>query len=134
MSGHERLVERQGARVLSADGTGNGDSPEDQLMRHLVGAFASYERALAGARMRAALAVTKAQGERVGSVPYGFRVGEDGVLEPDDDEQEAVELARRLRADGLSLRAIDRELRRQGHLPRAGGRWHVQTVATIVRG
>ena len=72
-----------------------------------------------GARTRAALAVKKARGERVGSVPYGFRVGEDGVLEPDGDEQETVELARRLRAGGLSLRAIDRELRAQGYLPRA---------------
>ena len=45
-----------------------------------------------------------------------------------------MKLARRLREDGLSLRAIDRELRVAGHLPRGGGRWHVQTVATIVRG
>ena len=38
----ERLVERQGARVVSADGTGEGDSPEAVLMRRLVDAIASY--------------------------------------------------------------------------------------------
>ena len=130
----ERLVEREGARVLSADGTGNEDRPEDQLMRNLVASFATYEKALIAARTRAALAVKKARGERVGSVPYGFRVTKDGALEPDDDEQEMVAVARRLRERGLSLRAIDRELRARGHLPRNGRAWHVQTLATIVRG
>jgi len=129
----ERLVERQGARVLAADGTGNGEGPEHQLMRHLVNAFAEYEALVIAARTRAALAVKKARGERVGSVPYGFRVTDDGILEPDDDEQEMVAVARRLRERGLSLRAIDRELRARGHLPRNGRAWHVQTLATIVR-
>ena len=129
----ERLVERQGARVLAADGTGNGEGPEHQLMRHLVNALAEYEALVIAARTRAALAVKKARGERVGSVPYGFRVTDDGILEPDDDEQEMVAVARRLRERGLSLRAIDRELRARGHLPRNGRAWHVQTLATIVR-
>ncbi len=35
-----RLAEKTGAQVLSADGTGNGDGPEAQLMRHIVNAFA----------------------------------------------------------------------------------------------
>ncbi len=38
----ERLVERQGARLVSADGAGEGDSPEAVLMRRLVDAIASY--------------------------------------------------------------------------------------------
>ena len=79
-------------------------------------------------------AVKKARGERVGSIPYCFRVTDDGALESDDDEQEMVAVARRLRERGLSLRAIDRELRARGHLPRNGRAWHVQTLATIVRG
>jgi len=38
----ERLVERQGARVMAADGTGNGDSPEAELMRRIADAFSVY--------------------------------------------------------------------------------------------
>jgi DNA invertase Pin-like site-specific DNA recombinase len=131
----ERLVERQGARVLAADGTGNGDGPEHQLMRHLVNAFAEYERAIIGARTRAALSVKKARGERVGAVPYGYRVSkrEPGKLVADGDEREAMSLARQLRERGLSLRAIDRELRARGFVPRGGQRWHVQTVANLLR-
>jgi DNA invertase Pin-like site-specific DNA recombinase len=70
----ERLVERLGARVLSADGTGNGDGPEQQLMRHLINAFAEYERMVIGARTKAALHVKKRRGERIGAVPLGYRL------------------------------------------------------------
>jgi len=131
----ERLAERQGARVMAADGTGNGDGPEHQLVRHLVNAFAEYERAIIGARTRAALQVKKARGERVGGVPYGYRVSESdpGRLRRDRDEQEALVAIRELREDGLSLRAIDRELRARGHRPRTGGKWHVQTLSNLLR-
>src|SRR5262245_47984160 len=39
-----RLVERLGAKVLSANGEGNGDGPEDALLRGVVDVFAQYER------------------------------------------------------------------------------------------
>ncbi|MCA9570419.1 MAG: recombinase family protein, partial [Myxococcales bacterium] len=52
----QRLCEREGATVVSADGVANGDRPEDQLMRSIVAAMAAYERALISARTRAALA------------------------------------------------------------------------------
>jgi DNA invertase Pin-like site-specific DNA recombinase len=131
----ERLVERLGARVLAADGTGNGDGPEQQLMRHLINAFAEYERMVIGARTKAALRVKKQRGERVGAVPIGFRVSEDDPsrLEKHPREQAAITLIHELREQGLSLRAIDKELRRQGFRSRGGKRWHVQTLANILR-
>lgn len=130
----ERLVERQGARILAADGTGNGDGPEHALMRHLILAFASYERALAAARTRAALRVKKARGERVGSIPIGHRLSEDGVtLLPDPGEQAAVALIRELRGRGHSLRQIDRELRARGIRSRTGEKWHVQSLSNVLR-
>ncbi len=128
----ERLVERQGARIMAADGTGNGDDPESQLMRNLVAAFAMYERAIIRARTKAALGVKKARGERTGSVPYGFALSPDGVhLEVDPVEARAVDLARRLRAEGLSLRAIGTRLLEQSHVPRGGRTWNPNTVARI---
>lgn len=38
----ERLCERAGARVASADGTGNGNTPEAALLRSMIDAFAAY--------------------------------------------------------------------------------------------
>lgn len=130
----ERLAERSGARVLAADGTGNGVGPEAQLMRGIVDLFAQYERALIRARTKAALAVKAARGERTGGVPYGFRLAADGLhVVANPEEAAVVERARTLRAEGRTLRAIAADLDTRGTAPRGGGRWHPQTVANIVR-
>ena len=131
----ERLAERQGARVLSADGTGNGIGPEHELMRNLINSFAAYERALIGARTKAALAVKKANGKRVGGIPYGLRLAADGeTLEPDPAEQTVVRIVKAMRKKGGTLRAIADELTRRALATRTGGYWHVQTISNILRG
>jgi DNA invertase Pin-like site-specific DNA recombinase len=128
----ERLCERAGARIQSADGTGNGAGPEAALMRNIVAAFSAYERMLIRARTKAALAVKKAKGQRVGGIPYGYRLAADGThLEKDDAERIVVARARALREQGLSLRAVGRALLEEGHAPRRGKAWHVQVVARL---
>lgn len=129
----ERLVERAGGRVVTANGAGNGTGPEALLMRRMIDAFSEYERSLIRARTRAALAVKKAKGERVGDPPYGMQVAADGChLEPHPMEQLAVQLAADYRREGLSYRAIGERLVDAGHNPRRGGAWHTQTVARLV--
>ena len=64
---------------MSASGEGNGDSPADAFMRTVIDGAAQYEHGLIRARTRAVLAAKRARGERVGSVPFGFALDEDGV-------------------------------------------------------
>lgn len=129
----ERLTERAGARVLTADGTGNGDGPESGLMRGIIDVFAQYERALIRARTKAALAVKKSRGERVGEIPFGFRVGNVGShLEANKQEQETIGLIVRLRRQGLTISAIVDRLT-QDHVPARGSRWHATTVSRLLR-
>jgi DNA invertase Pin-like site-specific DNA recombinase len=117
----ERLAERARARIVSADGVGDGEGPEAMLMRRIVDAFAEYERALIRGRTRNALAVKKGRGERVGAVPLGSKVGADGqTLETEAHEMEIVNVVRELRAAGMSIRGITAELERRGHRNRAG--------------
>lgn len=127
----QRLCERLGAVVVSADGVANGDRPEDQLMRSIVAAMAAYERALISSRTRAALAVKKARGERVGGIPYGYRA-EGGVLVEEPGEQATIARARKLRAEGLPLRAVGRALLQEGRTPRNGKAWNVQVLARLL--
>ena len=130
----ERLAERVGARTRSVagEGTEGGDDPTAGLMRHIVDAFAEYERAVIRARTRAALAVKKGRGERVGSIPYGCQLAADGrALEANPAELRAVELVRELRGEGLTLRAIAARLDAAGYTPRGGAKWHPDTVARI---
>jgi len=64
---------------------------------------------------KAALGVKKARGERVGGVPYGFKVAADGVhLVADEAEQAVIARARELRATGMTLRMIVRKLELEG--------------------
>lgn len=130
----ESAVQRKGARIVSAAGEGtDSDSPSDILMRRMVDAFAEYERLIIIARTKSALAAKKRKGERTGGIPYGKRLADNGVnLIPDEKEQEAIQLIKRLNANGLSLRNIAGRLEKAGHLPR-GNSWHPQTVANILK-
>ena len=115
----ERAVAQGGARVTSADGTANGDTPADAFMRTILDAAAAYERALIRGRTKAALAAKRARGERSGEVPYGFRAVEGGRLEADEAEQSVLAIVRELRTAGLSHRAIVAQLGARGLVSRA---------------
>jgi DNA invertase Pin-like site-specific DNA recombinase len=131
------LVERQvvefGAAILTADGSGNADSPEGILLRRIVDAFAEFERQSIRARTKAALAIKRARRERISrEPPYGWRLSCDGKhIEPDPQEQAAVALARRLRRSGISLRRIGHRLTQRGYTPRKAKCWHPQTITSI---
>lgn len=128
----ERAVATGGARVVSADGTANGDTPADAFMRTILDAAAAYERALIRARTKAALAAKRARGERSGEVPYGFRCIEGGRLEPDPPEQAVLAVVDELRTVGLSHRAIVAELGVRGLLSRAGRPFAKTQVARML--
>jgi len=121
----QRLVERQGARIVSAAGEGtDSDDPASRLLRQMVDSFAEYERALIRQRTKAALATKRARGERVGNIRFGFRLSGDGrTLEPHPSEQRAIRVMRDLRAAGCSCQAIADELTAQGFCTRTGRPW-----------
>ena len=94
--------------------------------------FAQYERALIRTRTTAAMAVKKGRGERVGAIPFGFAVGDDGkTLVPHPVEQEAVQLITKLRKNGLTLKGIADKLNADGVACR-GGRWYVTSVVRVL--
>lgn len=99
----------------------------------VMGGAAEMERNLVRERTIAALAHKKAQGQRVGRVPYGSRLALDGVhLEPDPDEQIVIARIMELREMDHSLRAITKYLNTEG-IPARGSRWHKTTVQRIIR-
>jgi len=129
----ERLAERAGARVVTADGIGAGDTPEAGLMRGLVDAFAQYERLVIKARTKAALNVKRNRGERTGQLPFGYGLDPDGVrLVALPAEQAVINRVHSLRADGVTMRAIVARLNADG-APCRGSRWHLSLVARLSR-
>lgn len=130
----ERFAQRSGARIVSAAGEGSeGNDPAAVLMRRMIDSFAEYERGIIRARTRAALAVKRTRGERIGQIPFGLALAADGsTLVPEQAEQLVLERVRALRSEGLSLRDVAARLEAEG-APCRGGRWHLTTVARLVK-
>ncbi len=130
----ERLAERAGAKVLTCDGAGEGDSPEAQMLRGIMDVFAQYERAVIRARTATALAVKRGRAERIsGRLPYGMRLDADGLhLEADAAEQAVIRIARDLHIAGLSSRAIAARLTEQGLYSRAGSVFTPSAILAMV--
>jgi putative DNA-invertase from lambdoid prophage Rac len=110
---------------LGGDISGNGLS---KLFLTIAAAFAEAERDRIRERVSQSKADQKKRGRYLGgSVPFGFRRGDDGELVPHEGEQEAIREMAALRAQGSSLRAIVAAVAAKGH------RLSVQGVANIVK-
>jgi DNA invertase Pin-like site-specific DNA recombinase len=128
----ERLVERDGAELVSADGASEGNSPEATMMRRILDIFGAFERDLIRARTRAALAVKRAKGLKFGSTaPYGYRINGDR-LEPEVGERQAIIRSVALAKGGCSLRRIAMALTAEGFKPR-GRRWYPNSIRRILK-
>jgi DNA invertase Pin-like site-specific DNA recombinase len=88
-------------------------------MAHVLATFGQFERRLIGQRTREALAAKKASGVRLGRPP---------TL-----PKSVVRRIQRLRARGVSLRAIADELN-EGRVPTAQGgkQWYAATVRGVL--
>jgi len=129
----ERMFEKAGATIVSADGIGDGDGPEAALMRRILDAFAEYERAIIRARTRAALKVKRARGEALCQyAPIGTKIV-DGKLSVDEREAETVELAKQLRGEGRTLNQIAEALHNLGRDSRSGKPYTAGSVRLMVR-
>lgn len=62
-------VHARRAEIQVADGAGNGTDIGSEAMRGMLIVFAQYERRVIGARTKAALAIKRAQGVRLGRPP-----------------------------------------------------------------
>jgi DNA invertase Pin-like site-specific DNA recombinase len=102
--------------------------------REALGLARAYQRAIIPARTRAALAAKRARGERIGTVPYGYRLAEDGLhLVADAREQVILASIRQLHGEGLSQRAIVAHLAGRGVVGRRGSPLQQTQVARILR-
>ena len=88
----------RGLAIRALDGSidTSDTSPTGELTRNILGAVASWERALIAARTREALAYRRRE---------GVKLGRPSMLTPDD-----IERARTWRADGWSYERIGKRL------------------------
>lgn len=85
-----------------------------RAMASVAGAFAQLERDLISERTRAALAVKKAQGVRLGR--------------PSEQSAENLDRVAELTREGLGVRKIADRMNEEGRTTGRGGKWHPTTV------
>ena len=129
----ERL-NRRGVSLVSVAESLDTGSAAGRLVLNIMTAVSQWEREAIGERTRDAMRHKRANGERVGTVPFGCRLAADGVrLEDDPAEQDVLARIRSLKAAGHTLREIAAELNRQGYRTRRGTAWRFEYVGNVLR-
>lgn len=105
-----------------------------RLVLNVLASVAQWERETVAERTSDALQVKKAQGRRVGAVPFGFSLGDDGdELVPNPTQLETVAQIAEWRREGQGLNAIARRLNALGVATAKARTWAAQTVKLVVR-
>ena len=127
----ERFERRDVALISVAESLDTG-SAAGRLVINILTAVSQWEREAIGERTRDALSHKRRNGERVGNLPYGYRLAEDGLhLQADAAEQAVLARVGELRV-GHSLRQIAARLNEQGLRTRRGSPWRLESVARVV--
>jgi len=125
--------ERAGRQLFSVGDSIDTRTAAGRLVLNVLLCVAQWEREAIGERTRDALQHKIGKGERCGKVRFGFTLGDDGTtLIPHPQEQEAISLMRRLRAEGQSYRTIAAELSARGIKTKEGKPWMHTTVKGIL--
>jgi DNA invertase Pin-like site-specific DNA recombinase len=128
-----KRFERRDVSLVSVADALDTRTAAGRLVLNIMVSVSQWEREAIGERTRDALHHKRTAGERVGTVPYGWRCALDGrTLTPNPDEQAIADLARAQRARGASLRAIAATLNRRGLRTRRGSAWRFQYVAALL--
>lgn len=126
--------ERRGVSLISVAESLDTHTAAGRLVLNIMISVSQWERETIGERTREAMSHKKGNGERVGTIPFGFRLAADRVhLEANPEEQDVLSRVRELREAGYTLREIAAELNRQGFTTRKGSAWRHEYVAGLLR-
>jgi DNA invertase Pin-like site-specific DNA recombinase len=109
----------------------------DSFMLHLYAALAEKERRLILERTKAALAIRKASGTKLGNPSNIREAGETdrtSLIEATDEHAKGLlPLLRTLRAEGtITIGGVTRSLNERKIPTPRGSRWHVSSVANLL--
>ncbi len=130
--------EKAGVALHVVDLGGNAidtTSAAGRFMLVVLAGAAEMERNLIRERTKSALAVKRNNGQRTGSVPFGFDLDDDGTtLVPNPAEQQTSQDIQSMRDNGLSFPKIAEALTAQGIPTKQGnGRWNQATIRSILK-
>jgi len=125
--------ERRGVALVSVAESLDTGSAAGRLVLNIMTAVSQWEREAIGERTRDAMGHKRTNGERVGNIQFGYRLGPDGKhVEPDPAEQAVLDEIRNLRRNGHTLRGIAAVLNQRSLRTRRGSAWRLEHVARIL--
>ncbi|MDC1142332.1 recombinase family protein [Planctomycetota bacterium] len=105
-----------------------------KMVFRMLAVLSEFERDQISERTKAALAHKKSLGQRVGQIPFGYQLAEDGItLTPDDTEQHVLGIIRRLHSAGYSQRKLVAALNRRGLLTKSGKAWNRNSLRSVLK-
>src|SRR5439155_19167369 len=112
-----KILNQRGISLNLLDLLGGVDVTGDGIakaFRGVASVFARLERDRIGERIREAKAKHRREGRHLGgSRPFGFTIGKKRQLQPVPEEQRAIRLIKRLRANGRSLRETQQRVQQR---------------------
>src|SRR5580692_7441768 len=106
-----KRFEKGGVSLVSVADSLDTRSAGGRLVLNIMVSVSQWEREAIGERTRDAMHHKRSNGERVGTVPFGYRTAADGLhLEADPAEQGILSRIRELKAAGFTTRRIAAEL------------------------
>jgi DNA invertase Pin-like site-specific DNA recombinase len=116
-------LETIGARYVSCTEAPEAQTPEKTLMQNVLSSFAEFERAQIRSRIKAALAVRKAQGVRLGPAP----------LESTEYGRYLVWYMWHLKDQGMGAQRVATVMNEQGLRGPKGGEMHQRNIERIFK-
>ena len=128
------LFQKRKVALISVAESLDTGSAAGRLVITIMAAVSQWEREAIGERTRDALQHKRSNGERVGNIPYGYQLAEDGKhLTEQPAEQALLAHIRALSAQRLSMRGIAAALNNEGHTTRRGTPWRLESVARVLK-
>ncbi len=130
----ERLIKTRKATFVSVAGEGSTNDVSGLVQRRMFDLFAEVEREMIRSRTKQALSVKKSRSERVGTIPFGYKLAADKIhLEESPKEQKIIARVLLLRKAGLSFREVVARLNKDRVPTRTGNPWQLPSVFNIVK-
>ncbi len=127
------LAEKNKVSLISIQEAIDTSTATGKLFRILVTAFSQWEREVMGERTREVLAYKRRNGERIGTIPYGFTVAEDGkTLVPVPEEMKVLKRIQKERDSGTAFWLIADGLNADLIPSKSGGTWWTATVRSVL--
>ena len=122
------------AELLSVSEQIDTRSASGRLVLNILASVSQWEREIIAERTREVMRHKQKHGEYLGGhIPYGFEVI-NGALVANGWEQQVIQQAKTLHANGLSLRKVSAALHQRGFQARTGARFHSGQIQRMIAG